>query len=707
MIRAQVMAPLAMQGGMAKTMSGLVGLNGIAALLAFAAQIVVARALGPEAYGSYSFLFATSSILALCSTFGLDTLATRLSASESADRSRGAGGAFMIRLLGLCIALGLLAGVIQFLVLAGSGYVPVDSLSLMMSAALVPLMAATNVSGGILVGLSRPTLALATNLLTREGLVLGLTAALSAAGVAIGAWTPLLGACVGCALGLALAGWVIVRHHAFPPGQASGRNLADLAPLIRAAAPIAGVTILYLLLNRLDLLLAAHYVEARELGIYAVAARCADALMLVQVAANNICGPRFAALYATNDLAGMQTLAIRVARLMMMAGTVGAVPLLLFPDEFLSIFGSDFVEGSLVLRLLLAAKLLVLGFGCPTMLHHMTDRSHHMIPIIGCAIVGNLVLIPLIAPRFGILGVAAVTALTLLLICVASALSLRRILGVRSTGFDRIATTDSPMLLDTARPAGPRIGKRYADQAEIVLAKAERLWRLGLEHDFIFPRPLELRDNILWSEYLPDLQSIRASYLRFMRAPGRAGDVPMLCRDVGATLGAIHDNLRLPEPVTWTPPPAFDRAATELLGKDYRAILAATPQRLLHCDFGFSNIHVTTRDGRRRIVILDAEPNGHSTLHPLTIGSIYIDIAAFALCLYGLVPLRHHTRLPRSRRQALLGAFLAGYQERTGLQLEEGLVRRLAEITAVAYLAPRLGPLSLPLSQLLLFGSAQ
>ena len=221
-----------------------------------------------------------------------------------------------------------------------------------------------------------------------------------------------------------------------PSERAAGESLAEILPHIREAAPVAIYSFMFLVLNRLDLLLAPYYLEASDdVGAYALAARCADVVMLAQVAANSVCGPRIVTLYNHKDFRELEAFSIRIARLTLLLGVGVAAPLLLFAGEFLSIFGSEFSQGISVLRILLIGKVAALSFGISVMLHLMANFSWRLVVIIGGAIVADLILIPLLATWFGIAGLASATALSLVLVFAAASVSIRRIIGVRSSAF--------------------------------------------------------------------------------------------------------------------------------------------------------------------------------------------------------------------------------------------------------------------------------
>ncbi|WP_027135628.1 oligosaccharide flippase family protein [Geminicoccus roseus] len=412
---------------------GLSSLYGMAAIVAFLGQIVVARSLGPQAYGQFSFLFTLATVLALCATFGLDLVTMRLAANHAAKPSGSTG--FIGRALLVSSTLGTVLGAGQLLVLLvmrGGD----QTLAYIVAGLLVPLLAICSVSSGLLIGLSRPVLALVASLVLREAMVLVGVLGFGAAGFVATVWTPLLAALLGCAIGALLAARAMPWQKAAGAHDEDGlqRGFARLLPYVREAAPVATYTILYLLLNRVGLLFAAMLVSSYELGLFAMAARCADTVMLVQMAGNSISGPAFAALYKAGQLVELELMAVRMGRLTLMMGLLGCLPLFLLAPEVLQIFGRDFVGGAGVLRILLVGKLVGLTFGGPIMLHHMTGMTGRMTGILVAAIGMQIGLIYLLVGPFGINGIAAATTTALAVVFIAAAVSARRELGIRSSG---------------------------------------------------------------------------------------------------------------------------------------------------------------------------------------------------------------------------------------------------------------------------------
>ncbi|WP_191057626.1 oligosaccharide flippase family protein [Geminicoccus harenae] len=439
-----------------RKLSGLTGLYGIAAVVAFFGQIVVARSLGPQAYGQFSFLFTVSTVLALCATFGLDLVTMRLAAQYNS--MPGGSTAFIGRTLLLSSILGTLLGIgqlVTLLIMRGGD----QTVAYVVAGLLVPLLAVCTVSSGLLTGLSQPVLALVASLILRETTVLIGVPLFGSAGFAATVWTPLVAASIGCALGFLLAVRAMPWQRAARAGvrtrESLQRAITSLWPYLREAAPVATYTILYLLLNRVGLLFAAMLVSSYELGLFALAARCADTVMLVQMAGNSISGPAFAALYKAGDLVELELMAVRMGRLTLLMGLVGCLPLFLLAPEVLQIFGRDFVGGAGVLRILLVGKLVALTFGGPIMLHHMTGMTGRMTGLVAIAIAGQIGLIFLLVGPFGIDGIAAATTIALTAVFIAAAVSTRRTLGIRSSGLARLPSPCLPVD-DQSGIGGPR-----------------------------------------------------------------------------------------------------------------------------------------------------------------------------------------------------------------------------------------------------------
>ena len=245
------------------------------------------------------------------------------------------------------------------------------------------------------------------------------------------------------------------------------------------------------------------------------------------------------------------------------------------------------------------------------------------------------------------------------------------------------------------RIVGGVVVKRYRRDVDLEYEKAVALWELSQAHDFLAPRPLDVRrsENLITYAFIPELTSIRVPYLAYLRArsPGTALLTPF--RRAGETLAVIHAGLRLRSCRPWRPSRGFESAARAACGDGYARLSDLDQEVVLHGDYGFSNIGYVESSPGFTPVVTDASANNFTTFHSNERGSPYLDLAHFVSCLDGLVPLAHYPYCHWGRLAEVRETFLSAYERTRGVVLDKHLVSALAYATTHTYFSKRF-PLS-------------
>lgn len=234
------------------------------------------------------------------------------------------------------------------------------------------------------------------------------------------------------------------------------------------------------------------------------------------------------------------------------------------------------------------------------------------------------------------------------------------------------------------RYAGARgFVKQYIAAFESELEKAQALHRLSSEC-FYSPKPIHYDRSLrtIVFEQLVSLVSVRKVYLDFLCCEDSTNT--WIFDRAGSALAELHARLRLTTRSEWKAPAIVAKHEPDL-----SAALLDTPHAQLHCDFGFSNVFIQLVGNETRLVILDASPNYFMTEAPDTFASVYLDLANFAACLDGLVPMVHYLRIDWQLAAILKGRFLDAYEMTSRLTLDRTLLQRVTDATARAYFSTK------------------
>jgi hypothetical protein len=238
---------------------------------------------------------------------------------------------------------------------------------------------------------------------------------------------------------------------------------------------------------------------------------------------------------------------------------------------------------------------------------------------------------------------------------------------------------------------GDMVHKWYPHDVVVEFEKAEAMWEVSQNCGFLYPEPVELReeDSIIISRNLSAHETwfpMRDIYLDYMTGATPTADLLGVFAEAGRVLAAIHENLELPDPVTWVPEPEF-RDSLQRGGPGGEGY-GALPSVFLHCDYGFTNVLWSRGSGM--IATWDSSRDGYSTFNTGLIGPAYVDLGQFQSCLEGRVALRRYPSIKWDRLGDVRAAFLDAYDEAAGVTVDRDWVRGFGYAVADANYRQRL-----------------
>ena len=290
--------------------------------LSFLISVALARMLGPDGFGAYSFAYALAMVLALPAHSGISQLVIRETAQNSANGQWGRVRGLWLwgnrAVVVLSIALALL--------LSGGSLLLGAAPEIMIAAALIPVIALGSLRGAALAGLHRVVLGQIPENVIRPSVFL----ILIFLAPALLNWQKLLPAQamslhIAAAL-LAFAVGVIVLRKVRPESLLHAEPQMHSGAWARAVLPLSLVGGMQLLINNTDVLMLGLLRSDAEVGVYRVIAQCSVFLILGSQALSRVVAPRFARSYEQCDLSELQHLAVTSARVgLLVALPVGAV----------------------------------------------------------------------------------------------------------------------------------------------------------------------------------------------------------------------------------------------------------------------------------------------------------------------------------------------------------------------------------------------
>jgi len=421
-------------------LAGLVGLRIFFGVLSFGLSIFLARTLGKDGFGTYSYAFAWIVVLGVPAILGMDQLLIREVAAYEVKKEwglmsgllRAANRAVLLVSLGI---VGVAAAVAWAMRSHWSGQ---RVTTFWIGLLLLPLITLTRVRQAALQGLHRAVLGATPERLIQPALLIGLLVAAASlrrepltAPFAMG-----LNVLTNATAFVVGAWWL---HRALPESAKEAEPVYRERAWAQSALPMVFLAGMGVLFGQAGTLILGAIQGASAVGIYSVADKGAELLAFVLVAQNAAFSSTAASLYAAGDLKRLQRLATRIARLTLLASLPLAIMFIGFGHRFLLYsYGAQFTQAQQALAILALGQLVNVGMGLNSVLLMMTgherDSARAVAVSAGAAILLNLILIP----RWGMVGAAISTAIGVVLLNVLATLALYRKTGIHSTVIGRM-----------------------------------------------------------------------------------------------------------------------------------------------------------------------------------------------------------------------------------------------------------------------------
>jgi O-antigen/teichoic acid export membrane protein len=394
-------------------------------------NVMLARALGPAEFGAYAFVLGVVVLLATPLHSGLAALMTR-------DIARDAALGAWARVRGLLrFANGLVVAAAVVVTLIGALMVwalrPERAEAWWWAGALLPLYCLASLRGAALRGVQRALLGQLPDAVIRPALLAAILAAAMIAGHAVADAASAMRAHVAAAAAAFVVGLVLLVR-ALPTAIGTVAPIYETAGWLRAIVPftaIAGIqvangSIATLALGILGTEVALGHYRVAELGasLVAIGIRAGDMLL----------APRVAALHANGDRVALQDVVTRTSRAMFAAAAAVALVEWAAGDWLLAVlFGEPYRPARIALYVLVAAQLANAACGPVGVLMNMTGHERESVRAVGAGAAVLLVASLVLVPRYGAVGTACASALSIVTWNVLLARRARVLLGIRST----------------------------------------------------------------------------------------------------------------------------------------------------------------------------------------------------------------------------------------------------------------------------------
>jgi O-antigen/teichoic acid export membrane protein len=387
-------------------------------ILGMVSVIILARILGAESFGIYSYIFAIISIMAIPTKLGLPNLLVRYMAEYQVKEQWS-------RIKGLLRASNFVVAIVSIVLIGGSllfiqwGVIKFEENKLntfYWGLALLPVIALGAIRGASLRGLRHIVLGLAPERVVKHILLIGLL---------LGANWWLVKSSVSSEMAMmirfvaALWAYLLGAYWLFkklPTEVKKTEPDYQIKEWAKVALPFLLNGGMQVVNSRIDIVLLGWFGTAEQVGIYEVAWKGAALVSFGLGALNLMLGPYFSRYYHSNQLKRLQKIATISVVINCVIGLLVIIVFFLFGEKILEIiFGTEFTVGYVTLVILCFAHFVSVAAGSVAMLLNMTGHESKVLAGLTIAAASNIVLNLILIPRYGMEGAAIASICTFMI----------------------------------------------------------------------------------------------------------------------------------------------------------------------------------------------------------------------------------------------------------------------------------------------------
>jgi O-antigen/teichoic acid export membrane protein len=199
------------------------------------------------------------------------------------------------------------------------------------------------------------------------------------------------------------------------PGLSKLKGRYCSKSLLKTSLPLLGVSVTTLIMSFSDIVMLGIWHETDVVGVYGAVVRVASVSTMFLVVANTLVSPKVSILYKEGRYSDLSALVKHSTYIMIFIATQFLLLFIFFPDLILSFFGSEFSQGGSILMVYAIGQFFVLATGPVAVVLMMTghERFHRNTTILSAVV--NIVLNFILIPKYGAIGAAFATSVSLIL----------------------------------------------------------------------------------------------------------------------------------------------------------------------------------------------------------------------------------------------------------------------------------------------------
>lgn len=381
-------------------------------LVVLLVNILLARSLGPDRFGSYAYILAVIGLLSIPTTLGLPELLVRDVAKYRVQRQWPLLKGLLVRANQSVAALALVIGAFSAAVAAFLAWP--DKGAFFIALPLLVVNSLSSLRDAAMRGLRYVILAQLPELAVRPLLFLILISALVLAGRQFSVVEVFGLQLMAASAAFGAGTWLLMSR--LPPQAKTAHSEYRTGAWLKGAIPFLFLGAMYFITNQTDIVMLGLMRSSAEVGIYKIAVQGAQLVIFILIAVNTTIGPLISELYHSGDLAKLKRVAVISARVIALVSVPIALVFMTFGRPLVDlVFGADYASASGPLAVLCLGQVVNAGMGSVGLILNMTGHERDTLKAVGLAALLNIILNAALIPKFGIDGAAWATTVSMVI----------------------------------------------------------------------------------------------------------------------------------------------------------------------------------------------------------------------------------------------------------------------------------------------------
>jgi len=186
--------------------------------------------------------------------------------------------------------------------------------------------------------------------------------------------------------------------------------------ILKFSWPLMLASMILILINHIDILMLGFYMDNRAVGIFSVALRISNTGVIILNSLNLVFGPLIRQLHQRKEYLKLSKIYKNVTKMLLASILIFYTIVYFFSSELMGIFGQDFEGEVMVLYLISFGNIINMSVGSAGLLLNMTGHPKYNLFTNIFVCVANIILNAIMIPRFGIIGAAIATAISIAMV---------------------------------------------------------------------------------------------------------------------------------------------------------------------------------------------------------------------------------------------------------------------------------------------------